>query len=237
MIELHYVATANGLKVAIMLLECGLEYRVINYDLFGGDHLTSEFRAINPNHKMPAIVDRKGPGGKPIAIFESGAILIYLAEKTGKFLPKKSDVRGYYGVIQWLMFQMASVGPMQGQAHHFNVYAPKRIKFATDRYVNETTRIYGVIDRRLKKSKFIAGDKYTIADMAIYPWIVQHDRAGQDLKNFPSLKKWFDKMGKRPAVKRAYQVLADARRPGPMSADDKKMLFGPAQYKRRKVAA
>ena len=237
MIDLYTWPTPNGHKVHIFLEETGLPYKVHAVNIGQGDQFKPSFLKISPNNKMPAIVDRKGPGGKPIAIFESGAILIYLAEKTGKFLPKKSDVRGYYSVMQWLMFQMASVGPMQGQAHHFNVYAPKRIKFATDRYVNETTRIYGVIDRRLKKSKFIAGDKYTIADMAIYPWIVQHDRAGQDLKNFPSLKKWFDKMGKRPAVKRAYQVLADARRPGPMSADDKKMLFGPAQYKRRKVAA
>jgi len=235
MIDLYTWPTPNGHKVHILLEETGLPYTAHEVNIGLGDQFKPSFLKISPNNKVPAIVDRRGPGGKPIPVFESGAILIYLAEKTGKFLPSPKNMRAYYEVIPWLMFQMASVGPMQGQAHHFRAYAPKKIDFCITRYTNETTRIYGVIDRRLKKSKFISGDKYTIADMAIYPWIVQHDRAGQDLKNFPALKKWFDKIAKRPGVRRAYQVLANARRLGPMGIGDKKILFGPEQYKRRKI--
>jgi GST-like protein len=231
MIDLYTWPTPNGHKVHILLEELGLAYKVHPINIGQGDQFKPSFLKISPNNKMPAIVDRKGPGGKPISLFESGAILMYLAEKEGKFLPKAT--RQKYQVIQWLMFQMASVGPMLGQAHHFRNYAPKRIQYAYDRYTNEATRIYGVIDRQLKKSKFIANDKYSIADIAIYPWLRSHANQGQKLEDYPNLKRWYETIEKRPAVQRGVQVLADRRRPGPMDKKSKEMLFGAAQYKRR----
>ncbi|MDA0368419.1 MAG: glutathione S-transferase N-terminal domain-containing protein [Proteobacteria bacterium] len=234
MIDLYTWPTPNGHKVHIMLEELKLPYKIIPINIGQGDQFKPSFLKISPNNKMPAIVDRKGPGGKPIALFESGAILLYLAEKEGKLLPKAT--RQKYEVIQWLMFQMASVGPMLGQAHHFRNYAPKRIQYAYDRYTNEATRLYGVIDRQLKKSKFIANDKYSIADIAIYPWLRSHANQGQKLESYPHLKRWYETIDARPAVQRGLQVLADRRRPGPMDAKTKAMLFGPAQYKRRKAA-
>jgi GSH-dependent disulfide-bond oxidoreductase len=231
MIDLYTWPTPNGRKVHIMLEELKLPYKVVPINIGKGDQFKPSFLKISPNNKMPAIVDRKGPGGKPISIFESGAILMYLAEKEGKFFPRATRTK--YQVIQWLMFQMASVGPMLGQAHHFRNYAPKRIQYAYDRYTNEATRIYGVIDRQLKKSKFIANDKYSIADMAIFPWIRSHANQGQKLEDYRSLKRWYDVINARPAVQRGLQVLADQQRPGPMTKATKAMLFGPTQYKRR----
>ncbi len=234
MIDLYTWPTPNGHKIHIMLEELKLPYKVIPINIGRGDQFKPSFLKISPNNKMPAMVDTKGPSGKPISIFESGAILMYLAEKHGKFMPKQT--RGRYEVIQWLMFQMGSVGPMLGQAHHFRAYTKGKIQYAYDRYTNEATRIYGVMDRQLKKSKFIANDKYSIADMAIYPWLRSHERQGQDLKDYPHLKKWYYAVENRPAVQRALQVLADERRAGPMDAKMREMLFGAAQYKRRRAA-
>jgi GST-like protein len=235
MIECYSWPTPNGNKVHIMLEECGLEYRAFPVNISKGDQFKPAFLKISPNNKVPAIIDRKGPGGKPMSLFESGAILIYLAEKTGQFLPK--DTRGKYGVIPWLMFQMASVGPMFGQAHHFRVYAPKKIDYCVTRYTNEATRIYGVMNRQLEHSRFIASDEYTIADMAIYPWTRQHDRQGQDLNTYPHVKRWYDEIEARPAVQRGVRVLSEYRTGGgPMSAQTKEIMFGATQYKRRKVA-
>lgn len=231
MIDLYTWPTPNGHKVHILLEELKLPYKVKPINIGKGDQFKPSFLKISPNNKMPAIVDRKGPGGKPISIFESGAILMYLAEKEGKFLPKAT--RPKYQVIQWLMFQMASVGPMLGQAHHFRNYAPKRIQYAYDRYTNEATRIYGVIDRQLKKSAFIANDKYSIADMAIFPWLRSHANQGQKLEDYRHLKRWYEVIEARPAVQRGLQVLADQRRARPMTKANKAVLFGAAQYKRR----
>jgi len=199
MIELHYVATANGLKVAIMLLECGLEYRVINYDLFGGDHLTPEFRAINPNHKMPAIVDlAPTDGGTTLPVFESGAILLYLAEKTGRFLP--ADPRGRATAQMWLFWQMAGLGPMHGQAHHFLRYAPAGQEYPTTRYRNEARRLLDVLDFRLGEARYLAGKEYSIADMAAWPWVGGAALIGFDIAEFPAIARWHAEVAARPAV-------------------------------------
>tara|TARA_B100001559_G_C16434402_1_gene591323 strand:+ start:224 stop:919 length:696 start_codon:yes stop_codon:yes gene_type:complete len=231
MIDLYTWPTPNGNKVHILLEELKVNYKVIPININKGDQFKKSFLRISPNNKMPAIVDHNGPSRKQISVFESGAILIYLAEKYGKFLPKTS--RGRFEVIQWLMFQMASVGPMLGQTHHFRNYSPKKIPYAIDRYTNEATRIYGVINRRLSKSKFIANNSYSIADMAIFPWIRPFENQGQDLNQYPHLKKWFDKINNRPATKRGLSVLESMRRVGPMDKKTKEMLFGKAQYIKR----
>ena len=230
MIEVYSWATPNGHKVHIMLEECGLPYNVHPVDIGAGDQFKPEFLAISPNNKMPAIVDPEGPDGKPMPVFESGAILLYLAGKTGKFLP--ADVRGKYVTLQWLMFQMAGVGPMLGQAHHFRIYAPEKVEYAINRYTNEAKRLYGVMDRRLAEVPYFAGDEYTIADMAIFPWTRPHANQGIDLAEYPNVKRWFDRIDARPAVKRAVQVLADRRKPQ-MTEKDKETLFGKAQYENR----
>ncbi|MED5621704.1 glutathione S-transferase N-terminal domain-containing protein [Ideonella sp. BN130291] len=229
MIEVYSWATPNGHKVHIMLEECGLPYRVHGVDIGAGDQFAPEFLKISPNNKIPAIVDPDGPGGKPISLFESGAILLYLAGKTGRFLPE--DVHAKYQTLQWLMFQMGGVGPMLGQAHHFRIYAPDKIGYAIDRYTNEAKRLYGVMDRQLARSKYIAGPEYTIADMAIFPWLRSWKNQGIDWNDYPHLKGWFDEIAARPAVERAVQVLSDRRKP---LMDDKArtMLFGSEQYKR-----
>jgi GST-like protein len=232
MIDLYTWPTPNGHKVHILLEELKLPYNVKAINIGEGDQFKPSFLKISPNNKMPAMVDKDGPGKKPIAIFESAAILIYLAEKHGKFLPKTT--RGRFEVLQWLMFQMGSVGPMLGQAHHFRIYAPKKIKYAYDRYTNEATRIYGVIDRQLKKSKFLANDKYSIADMATYPWLRSYKNQGQKLTDYPRLKKWYEGIEARPAVQRGLEVLADRRRPGPMDKKSLENLFGKTQYKKHK---
>jgi GSH-dependent disulfide-bond oxidoreductase len=229
MIEVYSWATPNGHKVHVMLEECGLPYRVHAVDIGAGEQFDPAFLAISPNNKIPAIVDPEGPEGKPIHLFESGAILLYLAGKTGKFLP--DSVAGKYEVLQWLMFQMGGVGPMLGQAHHFRIYAPEKIGYAIDRYTNEAKRLYGVMDKRLAKSKYLGGAEYSIADIAVFPWLRSWKNQGIDWKDYPYLKGWFDEVGNRPAVKRGVEVLAERRRP---LTDDRSrsILFGEEQYKR-----
>ena len=230
MIEVYSWATPNGHKVHIMLEECALPYRVIPIDIGRGDQFAPAFLAISPNNKIPAIVDPDGPDGKPISLFESGAILLYLAAKTGRFLP--ADTRGRYEVLQWLMFQMGSVGPMLGQAHHFRIYAPQKVDYAIARYTNEARRLYGVMNRRLAAHRYIAGPDYSIADIAIFPWLRSWKNQGIDWNDHPHLKGWFDEIGARPAVQRGVEVLADLRRP---LVDDKARdaLFGDRQFARR----
>jgi GSH-dependent disulfide-bond oxidoreductase len=229
MIEVYSWATPNGHKVHILLEECALPYKVTAVDIGTGDQFKPEFLAISPNNKIPAIVDSDGPDGKPISLFESGAILLYLAGKAGRFLP--ADTRGKYNVMQWLMFQMGSVGPMLGQAHHFRVYAPEKIDYAIDRYTNEAKRLYRVMNDQLAKSRYIAGRDYSIADIAIFPWLRSWKNQGIDWSEFPHLKGWFDEIAGRPAVMRGVEVLADRRRP---ITDDRarSVLFGAEQYKR-----
>lgn len=226
-IDLYTWPTPNGHKVHIMLEECALPYTVHPIDIGAGDQFKPAFLKISPNNKMPAIVDPDGPDGEPMPLFESGAILLYLAGKTGRFLP--ADVRGKYVALQWLMFQMGGVGPMLGQAHHFRIYAPEKIEYAINRYTNEAKRLYGVMERRLAQVPYFAGTDYTIADMAIFPWTRSHANQGIDLAEFPSVKRWYDAIDARPAVQRAVQVLADRRKPQ-MSDKDRENLFGKGQY-------
>jgi len=224
MIDLYYWTTPNGHKITIFLEEAGLPYRIIPVNLGKGEQFKPGFLRHAPNNRMPAIIDKDPTdGGEPISIFESGAILQYLAEKTGCFMPK--DVRGRFEVMQWLFWQMAGLGPMAGQNHHFSQYAPQRIPYAIDRYVKETNRLYGVLDRRLARREFIAGD-YSIADMASYPWVVPYERQGQDLDDFPHLKRWFAAMAARPAVQRAYELAGKVNAQTTMTKAAKKVLFG-----------
>ena len=230
MIDLYTWPTPNGHKVHIMLEETGLAYRVIPVDIGRGDQFDPAFLTISPNNKMPAMVDHDGPGDEPIRIFESGAMLIYMAEKTGSFMP--ADARGRTLVMQWLMFQMGGIGPMLGQCHHFLNYAPEPIDYAIDRYTNEARRLYGVLDGRLGESEFMAGD-YTIADMATYPWTRSIDRQGVDPSDFPNVLRWQRQLEERPAVQRGCEVLSDRRRQGGMTDEEREILFGSAQYERR----
>jgi GST-like protein len=213
-----------------MLEETGLPYRVIPVDIGAGDQFKPDFLKISPNNKMPAMVDTDGPGGKPMALAESGAMLFYLASKTGKFLPE--DIRKRWQVMQWVMFQMGHIGPMLGQAHHFLGYAPEKIEYAMNRYKNEANRLYGVVERRLKESKFLACNEYTIADMAAMPWMRFPERQGVEIAEYPNVQRWRDGIAARPAVQRALQVLADRRRPE-MSKEQKEILFGATQYAKR----
>ncbi|WP_428510813.1 glutathione S-transferase N-terminal domain-containing protein [Roseateles sp.] len=230
MIEVYSWPTPNGHKVHIMLEECGLPYRVIPVDIGSGAQFEAAFLAISPNNKIPAITDNEGPDCRPIHLFESGAILLYLAGKTGKFLP--ADTAGKYEVLQWLMFQMGSVGPMLGQAHHFRIYAQEKIDYAIERYSNEAQRLYGVINKRLAASRYVGGPAYSIADMAIFPWLRSWKNQGVQLSEFPHLKGWFDEIAARPAVQRGLAVLEGQRKP---LLDDKARdaLFGKGQYRRR----
>ena len=230
MIDLYTWPTPNGHKVHIMLEETGLPYRVHPIDIGAGDQFKPEFLKISPNNKMPAMIDSDGPDGKPMSMFESGAILLYLASKTGKFLPE--NIRDRWSTLQWLMFQMGGVGPMLGQAHHFLAYAPEKIPYAMQRYSKEANRLYRVMDRRLAESKFIACGEYTIADMAIMPWLRSYDRQGVNMDEYPQVKRWFDGIGARPAVQRALAVLAERRKPV-MDDKAKEMLFGASQYQKR----
>jgi GST-like protein len=228
MIELYYWPTPNGHKVTIFLEETGLPYEIKPINIGAGDQFKPDFLKIAPNNRMPAIVDTDPlGGGAPISVFESGAILQYLAEKTGKFLP--AATREKYDVLQWLNWQMGGLGPMAGQNHHFAIYAPEKLPYAINRYVNETNRLYGVLDRQLAKTRdrggFIAGD-YSIADMASYPWIVPWKAQGQDLDAFPDLRRWFDAIRARPATERAYEIGPKYRQETVMSEEDKKILFG-----------
>ncbi|MFZ1909114.1 MAG: glutathione binding-like protein [Burkholderiales bacterium] len=204
MIDLYTWGTPNGRKVSIMLEECGLKYRVHSIDIGKGDQFKPEFVAINPNSKIPAIVDSEGPDGKPMSMFESGAILVYLAGKTGKFLPR--SVRDKYDALQWLMFQMGGVGPMFGQAHHFIRAKKDEIPYGTERYENETKRLYGVMDKHLAHHSYLAAGEYTIADIATYPWVARHEWHRVDLASFPNVKRWFDTISRRPAVPRGMAV-------------------------------
>jgi GST-like protein len=200
-------------------------------DIGKGDQFKPDFLAISPNNKMPAMVDQDGPGGKPFALAESGAMLFYLASKSGKFLPK--DLRKRWQVMQWVMTQMGHVGPMLGQAHHFLGYAPEKIEYAMNRYKNEANRLYGVLDRQLAKSEWLACDEYSIADMATMPWLRAPERQGVNIDEYPHVKRWRDRIAERPAVKKALDVLKDARRAGEMSKEQKEVLFGSQQYARR----
>ena len=230
MIEVFSWATPNGHKVHIMLEECGLAYRAIPVDIGAGDQFKPDFLAISPNNRIPAITDPQGPDGKPISLFESGAILIYLAAKTGKFMPATD--RAKYEVLQWLMFQMGGVGPMLGQNHHFRLYAPEKLDYAINRYTNEARRLYGVIDRRLARSEYLGGKDYSIADIATFPWLRNWERQGVVLAEYPHLKAWFEKIADRPAVQRGVKVLAELRKPI-TDGQAREVLFGRTQYERR----
>ena len=230
MIEVYTWPTPNGHKVHVMLEECGLPYRAIPVNIGNGDQFNPEFLAISPNNKIPAIIDPDGPDGKPISLFESGAILLYLAAKTGRFMP--DSVRAKYEVLQWLMFQMGGVGPMLGQAHHFRIYAPEKLPYAVDRYTNEAKRLYSVMNKRLGHCRYIGGPDYSIADIAVFPWLRSWKNQGIDWNDHPHLKGWFDEVAARPAVQRGCEVLADLRKP---LTDDRtrEILFGKDQYKSR----
>jgi GSH-dependent disulfide-bond oxidoreductase len=224
MIDLYYWTTPNGHKITIFLEEAGLPYSIKPVNISIGEQFAPEFLKVSPNNRIPAIVDNEPADGKgPLSVFESGAILQYLAEKTGKFLP--ADPRGRTEVMQWLFWQMGGLGPMAGQNGHFNNYAPEKIPYAIDRYVKETERLYGVLDGRLNGRDFIGGD-YSIADMASYPWIVPHERHGQNLDDFPNLKRWFMAIGQRPAVQRAYEVAKKINTKPTVNEDSKSILFG-----------
>lgn len=224
MIDLHYWPTPNGRKIAIMLEEIAIPYRIVPVDIGRGEQFKPEFLAISPNNRMPAIVDHDPiGGGAPLSIFESGAILLYLAEKTGKLMPQ--DPHGKYDVIQWLMWQMGGLGPMAGQAHHFREYAPEKIQYGIDRYTNEVNRLYGVMDRRLQDRDYLAGD-YSIADIAAWPWVVPWKTQGQKLEDFPHLKRWFEVISARPAVERGRAVGRELARKNSMDDEARKVLFG-----------
>ncbi len=226
MIELYYWPTPNGHKITLFLEESAVPYRIVPVNIGTGEQFEPQFLAISPNNRMPAIIDRApADGGEPIPVFESGAILLYLADKTGRFIP--ADIRGRKSTLEWLFWQVAGLGPMAGQNHHFVQYAPQKIPYAIDRYVNETNRLYGVLDRRLSHAHFLAGDQYTIADMAAYPWIVPWQRQQQDLNEFPALKRWFDEIASRPATQRAYARAAEfASQPPTVNEASRKILFG-----------
>ena len=224
MIDLYFAATPNGLKAKLFLEEAQLPYRAIPVSLSKGEQFKPEFLAISPNNKIPAIVDHAPTGGgEPVTLFESGAILLYLAEKIGRFIPQ--DILGRAEVLQWLFWQMAGLGPMAGQIGHFNVYAPEKVPYAIDRYTRETGRLYGVLDRRLADRPFIAGE-FSIADIACYPWIVPHEAHGQDLDAFPHLKRWFESMATRPATLRTYEGVENVYAPKQAMSDEaRKVLF------------
>jgi GST-like protein len=226
MIEFYYWTTPNGHKVTIFLEEAGVEYKIMPINIGKGEQFAPEFLAIAPNNRIPAIVDTTpADGGTPISIFESGAILQYLAEKEQKFLA--ADLRGRYDALQWLYWQMGGLGPMAGQNHHFVQYAPERIPYAMERYIKETNRLYGVLNKRLADREFIAGT-YSIADMACYPWIVPYERQQQDLNSFPHLKRWFERIAARPAVQRAYAVAQTVNVTPTVTKESQALLFGQA---------
>ena len=230
MIELYAWPTPNGHKISIMLEECGLPYRVFPVDITRGDQFKPEFLRISPNTRMPAIVDLDGAGGETVPVFESGAILIYLADKTGKFMAVEGSSR--YQVLQWLMFQMANLGPILGQAHHFRGYAEKKLPYAIDRFTNEAGRLYNVMEHRLGEVEYLA-DAYSIADMACWPWVRLHRYHGQMFEDHPNVKRWFDHISARPATQRGMALLADKRNRGPIDEAARDILFGTAQYRRR----
>lgn len=225
MIDLHYWTTPNGHKITMFLEETGLPYTIKPVNISTGDQFKPEFLKIAPNNRIPAIVDHAPTqGGAPISVFESGAILVYLAEKSGQFMP--TDLRGRMEVLQWLFWQMGGLGPMAGQNHHFVQYAPEKIPYAIDRYVKETNRLYGVLNQRLAGRAYVAGPEYSIADMAAYPWIVPWTRQGQNLDDFPNLRRWFDAIRARPATVRAYEIADKINTSPSVTEDEKKILFG-----------
>ena len=230
MIDLYTWPTPNGFKVSILLEELGLPYNVIPVDIGKGAQFEPEYLKLNPNNKMPTIVDNEGPDGRPYAVMESGAILIYLADKHGKFLPKGGEAR--YDVLQWLMWQMGGLGPMLGQAHHFLQYAPEKIEYAMNRYSNEANRLYGVLNKRLTGRDYVAGD-YSIADMAIMPWLRYPDRQAVDIEQYPEVKRWRESLEARPAVQKGLAVLAENRRSGPIRDEQREVMFGKKQYEKR----
>jgi GST-like protein len=225
MIELYYWPTPNGHKITMFLEEAGLDYTIHPVNISAGDQFKSEFLAFSPNNRMPAIIDRDpADGGEAVTVFESGAILLYLAEKTGRFLP--SDLRGRKTALEWLFWQVGGLGPMAGQNHHFGVYAPEKIPYAINRYVNETNRLYGVMDRQLAVRPFLAGEEYSIADMASYPWVVPWKRQQQNLDDFVNLRRWFDSIRNRPATQRAYAKGEPLSAQPAVTEEGKKLLFG-----------
>lgn len=231
MIRLYMWGTPNGYKVSIMLEETDLPYKVCPVDIGKGEQFASEFLKISPNNKIPAIIDDDGPGGEPISVFESGAILVYLAEKSGQFMPP--DARGRYRVLEWLMFQMGGVGPMLGQAHHFRHYAKDQHPYSIDRYTQESARLYGVMDRRLEQTSYLAGDNYSIADIATFPWIRRHERHGQKLEDFPHVRRWFDSISVRAGVIKGLKPLSESERRGILAdAASHDLLFGSGQIPR-----
>lgn len=224
MIDLYYWTTPNGHKITIFLEESGLPHRIHAINISKGEQFKPEFLRISPNNKIPAIVDHEpADGGGPLAVFESGAILMYLAEKTGRFLPK--ELRARLEAVQWLFWQMGGLGPMAGQNHHFRLYAAEKIPYAIERYEKETNRLYGVLNKRLADREFIAGE-YSIADMACYPWIVPHEKQGQRLADFPHLQRWFVAIAARPAVVCAYERAKEINTQPPVTAESRKVLFG-----------
>ncbi|HVQ62756.1 MAG TPA: glutathione binding-like protein [Burkholderiales bacterium] len=233
MIEVYTWPTPNGHKIHIMLEETGLEYQIRPVNIRTGEQFGPEFLGISPNNKIPAIVDRDGPGGQPISVFESGAILVYLAGKTGKFLPR--DDRGKYVALQWVMFQMGNIGPMMGQANHFrsNV-VPQGVEYSLNRYTKEVRRLHGVMEKRLSQAAYFAGADYSIADIAIFPWLRSSERHRINWSEFPKVKAWFDKIHGRPAVQRALKVLADVNTApaGQYDAKAREVLFGATQYQK-----
>jgi GST-like protein len=233
MIDLYFWTTPNGYKVTILLEELGLEYRVIPVQIGKGEQFDPGFLKISPNNKIPALVDSETPDRKPIALFESGAIMMYLAEKSGwRFMP--ADFRGRYEVVQWLMFQMGGVGPMLGQAHHFRRYAKEQISYAIERYTNEATRLYRVLDTRLGAAEYLAGE-YSIADMAVYPWLRPHKWQGQDIAAWPNLQRWYSAIRERPAVQRGVAVLKDRAEHNRAKPEGNswEVLFGKGQFQAR----
>jgi len=232
-IDLYAWPTPNAHKISIMLEETGLQYNTIPVNIGQGDQFKPEFLKISPNNKMPALVDHDGPDGQTMTVFESGAILMYLAEKTGKFMPK--DPEGYYTTLQWLMWQMAGFGPMLGQAHHFRIYAPERVQYAYDRYTNEAQRLYKVLDNRLAQGAYLASDQYTIADMAVYPWALHAEKQGVDLSTLPNVQRWMDAIGARPAVQAGLKLLEEFKRPAgqTMTDQERENMFGKKQYAAR----
>ncbi len=239
MIDCYSWPTPNGVKIHIMLEECGLDYNAIAVNIESGEQFEPDFLKISPNNKIPAIIDHDGPGGAPISVFETGAILYYLATKTGGFLPPPAeDARGHHDVMQWLMFQMGGIGPMFGQARHFRAYALERVErvkvqYGIDRYTNEAARLYGVRDRHLAGRDYFAGD-YSIADMAIFPWCRNPDRRGIDHDDYPNVKSWFERVDSRPAVARGVKVLEERMRVGDAhSKEGWDIMFGAGQYRKR----
>jgi len=232
MIDLYTWTTPNGHKAHIMLEETGLDYNAIPINIGAGDQFAPDFLDISPNNKIPAMVDHDGPGGADFALFESGAMLVYLADKTGSFLP--TDTRARHATMAWLMFQMGSIGPMLGQAHHFIKYAPENIDYAVQRYTNEANRLYGVMDKRLSDHEWLAGEQYTIADIATFPWLRSPANQGVDMADYPNVRRWFDSIAARPAVQRGLAVLQD--QPAADAASDRQAfenMFGATQYSKR----